>query len=69
MLLSPEMHGSATKKAQSMGFGANLGKNSYFEPFLWLNQPFLGLATFTKVDPLIKMYNFSFIKFSQILGV
>ena len=63
------MGGLATKMAQSMGFLANLGKNPYFEPFLWLNHPFLGLATFTKVDSLIKMSNFSFIDFSQKLGV
>ena len=75
MLLSPEMGGLVTKMTQSMGFWANLGKNSYFEPLLWLkpllwlNHPFLGLATFTKVDSLIKMCNFSFIKFSQKLRV
>ena len=69
MLLSPEMGGLVTKMAQSMGCWANLGKNPYFEPFLWLNHPFLGLATFRKVDSLIKMSNFSFIKFSQKLGV
>ena len=69
MLLSPEMGGLVTKMAQSMGFWANLGKNPYFEPLLWLNHPFLGLATFRKVDSLIKMSNFSFIKFSQKLGV
>ena len=44
--------------------GPNLPKNPYFEP----NHPFLGLATFTKVDSLMKMSNFSFIKFSQKLG-
>ena len=69
MLLSPEMGGLVTKMAQSMGFWANLGKNPYFVPFLWLNHSFLGLAIFTKVDSLIKMCNFSFIKFSQELGV
>ena len=69
MLLSPEMVGLATKMARSMGVWVDLGKNPYFEPFLWLNHPFLGLATFTKVDSLIKMSNFSFIKFSQKLGV
>ena len=69
MLLSPEMGGLATIMAQSMGFCPNLPKNPYFEPFLWLNHPFLGLATFRKVDSLIKMSNFSFIKFSQKLGV
>ena len=68
MLLSPEMCGLVTKMAQSMGFYPNLPKNPYFEPFLWLNHPFLGLATFRKVDSLIKMSNFSFIKFSQKLG-
>ena len=68
MLLSPEMGGLATKMAQSLVFWANLGKNPYFEPFLWLNNPFLGLARFTKVNSLIKMSNFSFIKFSQKLG-
>ena len=69
MLLSPEMGGLATKMAQSMDFCPNLPKNPYFEPFLWLNHPYLGLATFTKVDSFIKMSNFSFIKFSQKLGV
>ena len=68
MLLSPEMDVLVTKMAQSMGFWANLVKNTYFEPFLWLDHPFLGLATFTKVDSLMKMSNFSFIKFSQKLG-
>ena len=67
MLLSPEMGGSVTKMAQCMGFWAILGKNPYFEPFLWLNHQFLGLATFRKVDSLIRMSNFSFIKFSQKL--
>ena len=67
MLLSPEMGGLVTKMAQSMGFWANLGKNPYFEPLLWLNHPFLGLATFTKVDSLMKMSNLSFIKFSEKL--
>ena len=52
-----------------MGLWANLGKNPYFEPFLLPNHPFLGLATFTKVDCLMKMCNFSSIKFSQKLGV
>ena len=69
MLLSPEMGSLVTKMAQSMGFWANLGKNPYFEPFLWLNHPFLGLATFRKVDSLMKISNFSIIKFSQKLGV
>ena len=59
----------AAKMAQSMVFCPYLPKNPYFEPFLWLNHLFLGLATFTKVDSLIKMSNFSFIKFSQKLGV
>ena len=54
MLLSPEMGGLVTKMAQSMGFWANLGKNPYFEPFLWLNHPFLGLATFRKYGFLPK---------------
>ena len=44
-------------------------QNPYFEPFLLPNHPFLGLATFRKVDSLMKMCNFSFIKFSQKLGV
>ena len=57
-----------TKMTQSMGFWENLGKNPYFEPLLWLNHPFLGLATLTKVDSLMKMSNFSFIEFSQKLG-
>ena len=69
MFLSLEMDGLVTKMAQSMGFGANLGKNSYYEPFLWLNHPFLSLETFKKVDSLMKMSNFSFIKFSHKLGV
>ena len=69
MLLSPEMGGLVTKMAQSMGFWANLSKNPYFEPSLWPNHPFAGLATFNKVDSLIKMSNFPFIKFSQKLGV
>ena len=69
MLLSSQMGGLVTKMAQSMGFWANLGKNPYFEPLLWLNHQFLGLATFTKVDSFIKMSNFSFIKISQKLGV
>ena len=69
MLLSPEMGGLVTKMTQSMGFCANLGKNPYFEPLLWLNHPFLDLATFRKVESLIKMSNFSFIKFSKKLGV
>ena len=63
------MDGLVTKMAQSMGFWANLGKNPYFEPLVWLNHPFLGLATFRKLDSLIKMSNFSPIKFSQKLGV
>ena len=62
------MGGLVTKMAQSMGFCPNLPKNPYFEPFLWLNHPFLGLATFRKVDSLMKMSNFSFINFSQKLG-
>ena len=61
-MLSPEMGGLVTKMAQTMGFWANLGKNTYFEPFM-------GLARFTKVNSLIKMSNFAFIKFSQKLGV
>ena len=68
MLLNPKIGGLVTKMAQSMGFWANLGKNPYFEPFLWLNYPFLGLATFTKVDSMIKMSKLSFIKFSLKLG-
>ena len=68
MLLSPEMGSLVTKMTQSMGFWANLGKNPYFEPLLWLNHPFLGLATFRKVDSWMKMSNFSFVKFSQKLG-
>ena len=65
------MHSTLFRSIGSRGgpTWANLGKNPYFEPFLWLNHPFLGLATFTKVDSLIKMSNFSFIKFSQKLGV
>ena len=55
--------------AQSMGFCPNLPKKPYFESFLWPNRQFLGLATFSKVDSLIEMCNFSFIKFSQKLGV
>ena len=47
----------------------NLPKNPYFEPFLLPNHPLLGLATFRKVDSLMKMSNFSFTKFSQKLGV
>jgi len=69
MWLSPEMGGLITKMAQSMGFLANLGKNPYFEPFLWLNHPFLGLATFRKLDSLMKISKFSCIKFSKKLGV
>ena len=69
MLLSPEMGGLATKMAQSMGFWANFVKKPYFESYLLVNHPFLDLATFTKVDSLMKMCNFSFIKFSQKLGV
>ena len=46
----------------------DLPKNPYFEPFLWPNHPFLGLATFNKVDSLKKMSRFSFIKLSQKLG-
>jgi len=68
MLLSPEMGGLVTKMTQSMGFWANLGKNLYFEPLLWLNHPFLGLAIFRKVDSLMKMSKFSFTNFSQKLG-
>ena len=68
MLLSPEMGGLATNMAQSMDFYPNLPKNPYFEAFLLLNNPFLGLATFTKVDSLIKMSHFPFIKFSQKYG-
>ena len=69
MLLSPEMGGLATRMAQSMDFCPNLPKNPYFEPFLRPNHIFPGLAIFTKVDSLMKMSNFSFIKFSQKLGV
>ena len=69
MLLSPEMDGLATKMAQNMDFYPNLPKNPYFEPCLWPNNPFMGLATFSKVDSLIKMSaQFPFIKFSQKLG-
>ena len=67
MLLSPEMGGLVTKMAQGMRFWANLVKNQYFETFFWLSHPFLGLATFTKVDSLMKMSNLSFIKFSEKL--
>ena len=49
-------------------FWVNLGKNPYFESFMWPNHPFVGLATFTKVDSLIKMSHFDFIKFLQKLG-
>ena len=48
-------------------FCFNLPQNPYFKPFLQPNDQFLGLATFTKVDSLIKMSHFSFIKFSQKL--
>ena len=68
MLLSPEMGGLVTKMAESMGFWANLGKNPYFELFLWPNDPFPGLVTFTKVDSLIKMNHFPFVKFLEKLG-
>ena len=68
MLLSPEMPGWATKIAQSMGFWANLGKNPYFEQFLWPNRAFLGLATFRNFGSLVKISNFPFIQFSQKVG-
>ena len=62
------MPGSATKVAQRMGFWANLGKNPYFEQFLWPNRAFLGLATFRNFGSQVKISNFPFIKFSQKLG-
>ena len=62
------MGGLVTNMAQRMGFLANIGKNPYFEPFFRPNHPFLGLATFIKVDSLIKMSHFPLIKFSQKLG-
>ena len=55
----PRNGGFVTKMAQSMGYVANLGKNPNFAPLLWPNHPFLGLATFRKVDSLMKMSNFS----------
>ena len=65
---SPEMGGLVTKMAQSMSFLANLGKNLYFEPFLWPKHPFAGLATFIKLNSWIKTSHFTFIKFSQKLS-
>ena len=61
------MGGLAVKMVQSMDFWANLGKNPYFESFLWPNHPFLGLTTFTKVNTLTKNEQHFFYKvFTEI---
>ena len=56
------------KMPQRMGFCPNLPKKPYFETFLWPKHPIPGLTTLRKVDSLIKMSHFPFIKFSQKLG-
>ena len=74
MLLSPDMGGLATKMAQTMGFCPNLPKNPYFEPFLWPNHPFAGLAKgghLLVVSRLICEYSLDFwtkIKSKTIFG-